>query len=143
MALEDDVKGTILVVDDDVSLLRAIERFLEHSGYQVSAAESQKIALELYQKNRPDVVLLDTYTKEDGRDKLTGPDTYREMKEITPGMPPVVAMSGYTKDDPGVQELLSLTDGKLIIKGSSGWILNLREIIPEVLAEYQQPNLKL
>jgi two-component system response regulator MprA len=51
----------VLVVDDDVSLRRAVSRTLELEGYEVEVAEDGLRALEFFddQNETPDVVLLD------------------------------------------------------------------------------------
>jgi two-component system response regulator MprA len=51
----------VLVVDDDVSLRRAVSRTLELEGYEVEVAEDGLRALEFFddEKATPDVVLLD------------------------------------------------------------------------------------
>ena len=49
----------ILVVDDDPQLLRAVRPTLAARGYEPHVAESGEAALELFERLRPDVVLLD------------------------------------------------------------------------------------
>ena len=51
--------NTILVVDDLFSIRAAMRIALEHSGFTVLEAENGRIALEVAQKSRPDLVLLD------------------------------------------------------------------------------------
>jgi DNA-binding NtrC family response regulator len=50
---------TVLVVDDEPSACKVLGRFLQGRGYQVSEAHDGIRALELYHKERHDVVLLD------------------------------------------------------------------------------------
>src|SRR2546429_7592617 len=52
-------KTTILVVDDDLQLLKIVEHNLEAEGYQVLTAREGKHALESIERNSPDLVLLD------------------------------------------------------------------------------------
>jgi DNA-binding response OmpR family regulator len=49
----------ILVVDDEPALARPLARMLELSGYQVDVAESGEQALDLVEKRRFDLILLD------------------------------------------------------------------------------------
>jgi len=49
----------ILVVDDDIDLLEQVKAVLEASGYLVTAAESEKEALQLLEQERPDLAVLD------------------------------------------------------------------------------------
>lgn len=49
----------IMVVDDEPTMCRILERILSTEGYRVIAAREGKTALELFQKHSPDVVILD------------------------------------------------------------------------------------
>ena len=49
----------ILVVDDELEIVRALERSLRAQGYEVSTASSGEEALESLRAYRPDVMLLD------------------------------------------------------------------------------------
>jgi DNA-binding response OmpR family regulator len=51
--------AVILVVDDDVRMLRMIKRMLELEGFQVLVANSGDAALKTFEKETPDLVLLD------------------------------------------------------------------------------------
>ncbi len=50
---------TILVVEDDPAILLGLEDLLAGEGYAVSSARDGRQALELYRRERPDLVLLD------------------------------------------------------------------------------------
>jgi len=52
-------KALVLVVDDDVRMLRMIKRTLELEGFRVLAASSGETALKAFEKEPPDIVLLD------------------------------------------------------------------------------------
>ena len=49
----------VLVVDDDVRILRMIKRVLELEGYQASVASNGEAALEAFERDMPDLILLD------------------------------------------------------------------------------------
>ncbi len=49
----------LLVVDDDLGLLRLMERILARAGYRVSTASSGKAAMAWLAQNTPDLLLLD------------------------------------------------------------------------------------
>ncbi len=51
----------VLVVDDEVRILRFTRVALQHSGYQVTTATSGQQALDLFRQLSPDVVLLDIF----------------------------------------------------------------------------------
>ena len=48
----------ILIVDDDIELLKMLKSFLEMKGYEVITAENGVIALKKIER-RPDLILLD------------------------------------------------------------------------------------
>ena len=52
-------KAKILVVDDDVRMLRMMNRILELEGFQVTTASSGEQALTMFDKDTPSLVLLD------------------------------------------------------------------------------------
>lgn len=49
----------ILVVDDDPAIRNLIYRFLSQKNYQVEAADNGRMALEIFSKFNPDLVILD------------------------------------------------------------------------------------
>src|SRR4030042_2017180 len=52
-------KNIVMVVDDDIRMLRMIKRMLELEGFQVFIANNGDIALKTFEKETPDLVLLD------------------------------------------------------------------------------------
>jgi DNA-binding response OmpR family regulator len=52
-------KKTILVVDDDKSILRTFSRILQKSGYEIDTAETGKEAMEKTEKRHYDLALVD------------------------------------------------------------------------------------
>jgi DNA-binding response OmpR family regulator len=52
-------KSLVLVVDDDVRMLRMIKRMLELEGFQATVANNGETALKTFEKETPDLVLLD------------------------------------------------------------------------------------
>jgi DNA-binding NtrC family response regulator len=52
---------TLLLVDDDAALLRAIGEYFERTGYEVWRDGTGEQALDTFQRVRPDVVLLDLH----------------------------------------------------------------------------------
>ena len=52
-------KTSVLVVDDDIRILRMLQRMLELEGYQVLTASSGVAALDIFDEKTPELVLLD------------------------------------------------------------------------------------
>jgi DNA-binding response OmpR family regulator len=64
-------KKTILVVDDDKSILRTFTRILQKSGYEIETAETGKEAMEKAEKSHYDLALVDIRLPDmDGTDLL-------------------------------------------------------------------------
>ena len=68
-------RGHILVVEDNEATRYAVARILVNAGYQVTAAESGELALELVASARPDLVLLDVKLPD-----VSGFDVARRLK---------------------------------------------------------------
>lgn len=51
--------ASVLVVDDDIRMLRMMKRILELEGFQALIASSGEAALKIFDKETPDLVLLD------------------------------------------------------------------------------------
>ena len=88
-------KETILVVDDEETVLRVSSELLTILGYKVISAQSGKEALDIYGKHRSgiDLVILDMIMPDMG-----GGETFRLLKAISPGVR-VILSSGYSMDD--------------------------------------------
>ena len=64
-------KKTILVVDDDKSILRTFTRILQKSGYEIDVAETGKEAMEKTENRHFDLALVDIRLPDiDGTDLL-------------------------------------------------------------------------
>jgi two-component system nitrogen regulation response regulator NtrX len=80
---------TILVVDDEKSILAVLKGILEDEGYGTLLAASGEEALSILNKRSCNLVLLDIWLP--GKD---GVAILREIKKVRPGLP-VVMMSGH------------------------------------------------
>jgi DNA-binding response OmpR family regulator len=54
-----DTTKKILIVDDEEKIARVLKAYLEQSGFQVLTAYDGKTALERFQRDRPDFLILD------------------------------------------------------------------------------------
>jgi two-component system nitrogen regulation response regulator NtrX len=80
---------TILVVDDEQSILNALKGILEDEGYETVLAASGEEALSILNERVCDLVLLDIWLP--GKD---GVETLRAIKRHHPALP-VIMMSGH------------------------------------------------
>jgi|GEM_PF-574211 len=84
--------GTILLVDDEATVLKVSQRMLERLGYTVMAARSGKAAFDLYgeKKEEIDLVLLDMIMPE-----MSGEKVFQILHEMNPNVK-VILLSGYS-----------------------------------------------
>ena len=80
---------TILIVDDEASILQSLEGILTDEGFEVLCAKSGHEALEKIEEEIPDLVLLDIWMP--GKD---GIETLTDIKQGYPNLQ-VVMMSGH------------------------------------------------
>ncbi len=93
--------GSILVVDDDLLVRRAVAMTLRGLGYTTYEAANGNEAVELYRRHHDAIraVVLDVIMP-----GMSGRATYAAMREVDPAVT-VLLMSGYTKNE-DVQRLL-------------------------------------
>jgi DNA-binding NtrC family response regulator len=86
-------RHAILLVDDELKMLELLDRFLSRSGYTVFRAPEAETAMDIYQKEKIDAVLLDLKLP-----KVSGSDLFAKMKTVNPAVK-VVVSSGYLDAD--------------------------------------------
>lgn len=87
----------ILIVDDDIDLLRMMYRTLEREGFQVETAENGMEALARIQKAPPDIVISDIRMPIcDGIELMT------TLTRSAHAKIPILLTSGYTGVDEGL-----------------------------------------
>jgi DNA-binding response OmpR family regulator len=85
---------TILVVDDDPAMTRALEGFLHRHGFPVVTAGSATDALATVAASEPDVVLCDWHLGADD-----GTEVIRQLRRASDGGPRCILMSGADLDE--------------------------------------------
>jgi two-component system response regulator GlrR len=80
-ATNPDIKGKILLVDDDPGLLRLLSIRLRAEQYEVEAVESAEKALSVLSRFRPDLVISDLRM-----DKMDGIGLLKELQTRSPGL---------------------------------------------------------
>lgn len=95
----DRVPQTVLVVEDDASILEMTCDVLRAAGYEAIAARGPRVALDLAATSRPDLLLTDIVMPE-----LPGPLLADRLQKRFPGLP-VLFMSGYAKERHGAESI--------------------------------------
>jgi DNA-binding NtrC family response regulator len=81
--------ATVLIVDDERTLARAIRTFMTEAGYEAEVAADAEKALELVESLRPDVVFADVRLP-----GMSGIDLLQRIREFDPAIP-VIIMSAH------------------------------------------------
>ncbi len=76
---------TILLIDDDTSLLRVTEYNLSQGGFTVSAAASGREGLEIFHRVHPDIVVTDVQLGD-----MDGLDVLQQIKQEEPEIPVII-----------------------------------------------------
>ena len=91
-------KASVLVVDDDIRILRMVKRMLELEGYQLLVANSGEAALRTFDNETPDIVLLDIIMPD--IDGYTVCQRIREFSQI-----PIIMVTAKGNDQEKVEGL--------------------------------------
>jgi len=101
-------KKTILVVDDDKSILRTFTRILQKSGYNIEVAETGKEAIEKAENQHYDLALVDIRLPDmDGTDLLA--KLKRQLQETVK-----IMITGFPSLETGVKALDEGADAYLV-----------------------------
>ena len=93
------MSASILVVDDEESILASLSSILEDEGYQVTVGKSGADALRAYTTDPPDLMLLDIWMPE-----MDGLETLRRVRELVPTAQ-VMMMSGHGSIETAVKAI--------------------------------------
>jgi DNA-binding response OmpR family regulator len=84
----------LLIVDDDTNIQRLYKEELEEEGYDVVIASTGKDALEMFERENPDIVTLDILMPD-----IDGISLLRKMKEQRPNIPIIMSTAYDYRDD--------------------------------------------
>lgn len=112
----------VLIAEDDNILRFIIEKRLEKEGYKVIGAEDGLAALNLIEKEHPDLILLDIVMP-----KYDGLDVMEKLRKSGKPFPPIIILT-TSITDPGIEKALSLGARTYIAKSS----VAVNEIIEKV-----------
>lgn len=82
-------KEHILLIDDEIDVLEPLKELVQDEGYEVSTAANGEIALELFNTNKPDLVITDINLP-----NVSGIDLLKQIKEIDATVP-VIMLSAH------------------------------------------------
>ncbi len=122
-------KTSVLVVDDDVGMLRMMRRILDLEGYSVIMASNGEAALNILVEENPDLVLLDIIMP--GIDGYTMCQHIREFSQL-----PIIMLTGKSKDEEKVQGLDAGADDYVTKPFSS------RELVARIKAILRRTSLR-
>jgi len=80
---------TILIVDDEPSIIQSLQGILTDEGFEVMTAEGGLKALDIIKETIPDIVLLDIWMPD-----IDGIETLKRIRELYPGLQ-VIMISGH------------------------------------------------
>ena len=101
-------KKSILVIDDDKSILRTLTRILQKAGYDVDTAETGKEAMEKFEKCQYNMALVDVRLPD-----MDGTDMLINMKETLQNTIKIM-ITGFPSLETGVKALDSGADAYLV-----------------------------
>jgi signal transduction histidine kinase/ActR/RegA family two-component response regulator len=98
----------VLIVDDYVDATRALGRLLRVMGHEVSVAHDGRSGIELAQRLRPDVILLDI-----GLPQMNGYSVAKQLRSLGFSTP-IVALTGYGAEPDRERAREAGMDGHLV-----------------------------
>ena len=93
------MSASILIVDDEESILTSLSSILQDEGYEVVVAKNGAEALRVYTMDPPDLMLLDIWMPE-----MDGMETLRRVRELVPTAQ-VMMMSGHGSIETAVKAI--------------------------------------
>lgn len=111
----------VMVVDDEKNILRLYQMELEDEGYTVVTANYGREALEIFDRENPDLVTLDILMPE-----MDGIQVLRHLKEKNPNIPVIMLTAYDYRDDFSVW-----VSDAYVVKSSD--LSNLKATIKQIL----------
>ncbi len=94
-----DTSATVLIIDDEESLRKCMAAFLEDRNFRVVMARDGVEGLDLFERERPDIVLTDLRMPD-----VDGLEVLLRVREISPEIP-LIVVSGTDRIDDSVEAL--------------------------------------
>ena len=80
---------TILIVDDEPSIIQSLQGILADEGFEVIAADGGLKALDIIKETIPDIILLDIWMPD-----IDGIETLKRIRQLYPSLQ-VIMISGH------------------------------------------------
>jgi two-component system KDP operon response regulator KdpE len=129
-------EGTILVVDDDTSLLRALSISLRARGYEVLVARSGEEGLDVAAHRHPDLILLDL-----GLPGIDGVDVVHAVRGWSTA--PIIVLSARHQSTSKVEALDAGADDYMTKPfGMDELLARIRAALRRISTEEQQPRVE-
>jgi DNA-binding response OmpR family regulator len=77
--------GTILIIEDDARILKALQRLFTSEGYEILSATDGKDGFEIFGQSSPDAVVLDLMLP-----GMSGREICKGMKQSSPDVPVII-----------------------------------------------------
>jgi two-component system nitrogen regulation response regulator GlnG len=90
---------SLLVVDDEPNVLYALEKGLRSAALEVLTASSAKQGIELVERQRPDVVILDVRLSD-----MSGLEAFDRIRQIDPQLP-VLFITAYATTETAIEAM--------------------------------------
>ena len=85
--------ATILIIDDESGIVEEIRSYFEEEGYKVHTADSGELGIQLIQKLKPDVLLIDMKLPD-----ISGLSVLNSARQVSPKSKTIV-ITGYVDQD--------------------------------------------
>ena len=114
----------ILVVDDELALVRLVDQVLTEKGYEVLSASNGQEALRLLFDHKPDLVLLDVVMPQ-----MDGWQTCSRIRDISDI--PIIILTGERKDEDDIVRGLDYGADEYLLKpvGSKELVARVRAVL--------------
>lgn len=121
--MEESRKKKILLIEDDVFMVELLVKDFEAAGFEVIAAKTGAEGLESFEKQKPDVILLDIILPDQG-----GFEILRQIRRTPEGANVKVLVLSNISESPDIEEAKRLGALEYMVKAN----LTLPEIIEKV-----------
>lgn len=122
MADEQKKNNKILLVEDDVFMMELLARDLRNAGFEVIVAKTGLEGVEGFEKEKPDLILLDLLLPDMG-----GFDALRKIRRLSDGLKARVVILSNLSEGPDQEEAKRL--------GVVDYLIKANYTLPEIISK--------